>query len=417
MKLMKIFILIVLTSVAAQVNAYGDEENYWEIIKQKMVECENATREDAEVLSIEFQRYIASLSAGQLLIATRDCAAEVQQRITPERWTEGLWAMGFFLHYYPQKTNNVEDVSPLLNDLKDKSQPEFWRYCIMQSFGEWRKEFVRPKQCFDAANMMRDIFTDSSEPEKLREQAVSEFKELYFRAYENNINNDPNVKQLVESGRTYEQVKGDIEGGRVRLADETVEMKKQIETAIAQSIQYQLKFFAEPNMPVYLGGEVIATLAQLRGFDETGQIKQTMNNALKNYKNYNQKLWHQLARTNIVYFNNEEAESILENMIDEAKDVYSDSRRFLNRSHLVYLKKRIEKGEMKKASAPVRLVKLPEPEQQLVQAAPVEVNEVVVDVNELVRWLEQIWLEDESIREVLDANELQEFIETVKELK
>lgn len=318
------------------------DEDYWHSIYQLL-------ESKAPDAGTQFKKYMESLSTEQLLVAARQCSIEIQKS-NPEDWEEVsvMCFTYFFEEYYPAKTNNLEDISPLLSDLKDKSQLLVWRGAIMRLLSTDWGDKLNQRQSFDAADAMNTVLVDTSEPVFLRVKAARESTKLFRSAYKNIFCNDPNVKQLVMGGKSYDEIEIDVQAGRVKLANETIQMQSQIKAAIAQSIQSQLKIFAGPNLTVYLDRDLIATLTKLRGFDSSGLIKKAMSNALKNYENHDQQLWQQLARTNIVYFDNQEAESILEEMIGKAEDKRVESRYFSNRTDLLDLKKQVDKGKIKK---------------------------------------------------------------------
>jgi hypothetical protein len=401
MKLLKVFIIVSL--MLAVTHASEPNDNYWEIIKQKMKEYSSATTsEESEAIGLANEEYFNSLSAEQLLTAARDCAAEIQQKTDSERWTEALWAMGFFWQYYPEKAKYLEDISPLLSDLQNTLQTPFWRYSIIQFLGDF-KERLNPKQCLNAANVMNDVFINSLEPEILREKTVRQSTKLYLDAYRKNLIYDSNVvKKTIDD---YTLVVRNIESGEIHLSEETVELKQQIEDSIASVIESQLAFFAKPDIETKLRSNIIASLIELRGFDDSQQIKQVLEDALQNYNNYDEKIWQQLVRVNKVYFENENSEAVLSHMLDKVQD--KNEKR-----HLDWLGRKIDKSEIERASKPVMAVKLPP---QKVQQVPIQVEPV--DVNELLDWLDEIWLTDESLHEVIDPNQWQEFINSVKELQ
>ena len=377
------------------------EENHWQIIRGYLVagnelskkrasssnsdELKNCTKKGKEVAK-EYRKYLDSLTAEQLIVAARQCSVEVEQHNTnPEEWDMASMALAFFWQYYPLKTNNLEDISPLLDDLKDKSQSPFWRNAIMQLLGvEWHRELRdKPELRLDAAYAMNAILTDTSEPIFLRVKAARESGKFFRRAHKWNLSRDIEINRLIEKGRKYSDVIKDAEIGKVMVASETVEKNKQIEAAIAKSIKAQINIFSEPNLPAYLGLNLIGSLKELRGFDETGQIKEAMSNALQNYRNYDEYLWRYLVRTNVVYFDNKDVNPVLEKMIEDVKDVKTEGRNPQNRSDLLKLQKDIDNGKIEgKPYVPgSSLVNLPKPQLTPAVTKPAE----PVDVNELVK--------------------------------
>jgi len=343
MKISTIFLIILFMTIVVQ--AVESDDNNWEVIRQKWIACENATTpEEAEALLVEYQHYINSLSENQLLIAARHCATEIQQRISPEHWNQALWALGFFYQDYPSKTNSLENISPLLTDLRNSSLPPFWRYSIMQFLGvEWRGKIdIKTEQNLNAAIAMKEIVTDISEPKLLRIKAAEMSTNLLRDVHRSNFEDDPKFKKNVENGQQYRDVVNGIKEGQLIPAKETIERNIFIEAAIAESIEAQIQILTEPNLPANLGVDLLGNLTNLRDYDELGQIKYAVNNASRNYKNYDESLWRYLVRISMIYFENEEAESILSQMINDAKSKHEKEYT------LPELKKGLDKGEIKR---------------------------------------------------------------------
>lgn len=337
-------VLVAIFSIVFVAKAAEPDSNYWEVIKQKMAACESAvTPEQTMALASKYQEFIDSLNANQLLIAARDCAIEVQSKIAPDHWNEALW-VGFFCQTYPAKTNNLEDITPLIADLRNTALPPFWKYSIMQFLGvEWQGEFIlKPAQTFEAANTMKEFISDASEPKVLRIKAASMSTTLFKDAHSLNLKNDPTFRMLVEQGRELGDLIKDANEGRIMPAKETIELNKSIQTAITESIEAQIDLLSEPNLPPNPGVKLLGSMSDLRDYDAHGQIKQAMDDALHNYKQYDEYLWRYLVTTNIIYFENDAAESILQKMLNDAKNEHERERT------LPELKNSIDKGEIKK---------------------------------------------------------------------
>ncbi len=309
-------------------------DEYWKYIKQLL-------KENTPIAEADFKGYMEYLSADQLLIAARQCSKDIEQN-KPEHWEEASMALGFFYEYYPRKTNNLRSVKPLLDDLRNKQQNVCWRYCIMHLLDAWDEE-LGMLQSLHSANVMKAILKDASEPSILRVKAAIESGELYRKVHNNNLRQDPKVKRLIENGGKYNDVLRDAKSGKVKLAGRTIEANEKIEASFAELIQPQIEMFSEPNIPVDTRLNLIGSLVKLREYDSSGRIKQAMSEALRNYKDYEERLWFYLARINVVYFDNEEeARSILQQMIDEVK---SEHEREVN---LIRFKKKLDKGEVRR---------------------------------------------------------------------
>jgi len=234
-------IVLAISILAIQARA---EENYWQIVKRYLEE-DNANP-SAEGSS-GTKEFLASLSADELIIAARQCSAEMEQKVPPEEWDMAGMTLGFFYEYYPFKSNNLEDISPLLSDLKDKSQSSFWRHSIMQLLGtEWHRQLRdKPQSRLKAAYVMNDILLDTSEPTLLRVKAAIDSSYFLTNAHTWNLGQDIEIDWLVKKGAKLGDVIKDVKKGKVTPTNETIERNKKIETTIAKSIQAQIDILAE----------------------------------------------------------------------------------------------------------------------------------------------------------------------------
>jgi hypothetical protein len=214
----------------------------------------------------------------------------------------------------------------------------------MQFLGvEWRGKIdIKTEQNLNAAIAMKEIVTDISEPKLLRIKAAEMSTNLLRDVHRSNFEDDPKFKKNVENGQQYRDVVNGIKEGQLIPAKETIERNIFIEAAIAESIEAQIQILTEPNLPANLGVDLLGNLTNLRDYDELGQIKYAVNNASRNYKNYDESLWRYLVRISMIYFENEEAESILSQMINDAKSKHEKEYT------LPELKKGLDKGEIKR---------------------------------------------------------------------
>ena len=75
------------------------ETDYWQVIKEYLTNP-NPT----EKLSGEWVEYMESLTAEELLIAARQCSAEMESSVPSERWDMASIALGFFYEHYLVKS-------------------------------------------------------------------------------------------------------------------------------------------------------------------------------------------------------------------------------------------------------------------------------------------------------------------------
>ena len=291
------------------------ETDYWQVIKEYLTNP-NPT----ETLSGEWVEYMESLTAEELLIAARQCSAEMESSVPSERWDMASIALGFFYEHYPRKTNNVEGISPLLNDLKDKSQPIFWRRYIMNKLGgSWPGE-LDAEQSLNASKIVYKIYSDDLESLLLKPKAIRNSTELLVRAYYINLQKDPNFKQFTTKHQkmgTRELVNA-VRAGNVKLLQQTIEANEKVLAEINKAITKQLSLLSRKQVDASIKTSIIVAFARYHECHlDPPQVSQALANAINDYKNYDKELWYLLARTNVIVFGNQNAGIKLQEMIDE----------------------------------------------------------------------------------------------------
>jgi len=320
------------------------DENYWEVMKEAMeADYSKATPREAKAAARKWDKYIKSLTAEELLIAGRQCSVVVQQHARQEQWAQAVIGLWMPLQYYPAKTNNLQDVTPLVAELQDKSSPPFWRYGLMALMWEmWSQNGpLTTEQLLKAADAMRQIVPDKSEPLMVRIQAAKKSERILRRCHAANLKNDPELKKCIAQGRKYEDAVRDAVEGRIVPAGETVKRNTIIQAALVELIDAHLGLLNEPNLPVIEGTNLIGSACRLANYDAQGKIYAAMKDALRNYKNYNEHLWWHLVYANATWFENPEAESLLVEMIDTVTD--EDLKRMLP-----FWKRSLEDGGFKR---------------------------------------------------------------------
>jgi hypothetical protein len=313
MKCYRIILVVLSILILSNLSAMG--ESAWPTIKQFMMTDTGAENK-------EYDDYLQSLNADELLAAAKDCAVDMESTIDHTKWDTAVLNLGFFFKYYPLQTKNLKEIDILIKDLCDKSQGKCWRHCLMQLLGtEWISK-LDSQQSFDIAITLDTIFCDPSESSVLRLKAVWESADLMVHAYHKNFYDDPNSKKLLNEGNKAKEVLALAKAGKLKLHEDTVKMRQRIENRTQKTIDSQIILFADPNLPTDLRSKIISAWVKLNraNLKGTEKIKKVLDKAVKNYKKYDEAIWHQLVRTNIVYFENENAKPIVQEMIDQSKD-------------------------------------------------------------------------------------------------
>lgn len=330
MRSLKMSVIALALIVVSQV-AKADE-NYWEVIRSGFgLDYSKTTPEEREALRVKLMNYINALTADQLLIAGRQCSVVVQQHARQEQWAEAVIGLWVPLQYYPAKTDNLQDVTPLVAELQDKSAPPFWRYGLMAILWDsWSERGpLTIEQLVTLAIAMKQIAPDKSEPLLVRIQAAKTSEQILRHCHAANLKNDPELRKCIAQGRKYEDAVRDAVEGRIVPAGETVKRNTIIQAALVELIDAHLGLLNEPNLPAIEGTNLIGSACRLANYDAQGKIHAAMKDALRNYKNYDEHFWWYLVYANATWFENPEAESLLVEMIDTVTD--EDLKRMLPR--------------------------------------------------------------------------------------
>jgi len=313
------------------------ETDYWQVIKKFLLESTGGENK-------QFREYMESLTAEELLIAAKQCSMEMESSVSPEDWDVATGNLGFFYQYYPLKTDDLEDISPLLNNLKDKSQSIYWRRYIMHILGGSWSGKPSGEQSLAAAKIMYEIYSNDSESSLLKPKAIRSSTRLLRYAYSVNLRNDPNVKQFTKQQRmrTRELVNA-IRANNIKLSQQTIKANEKVLSEINKSIAAQLNLFSNQQVDNSLKTEIIVVWARYHEYDlDSPEVSQTLANAVNNYKQYNEKVWHILLKTNIEVFDNQNATTKLQDIINNVQDETV-------KKHLIRLNKKLNKDNSTKS--------------------------------------------------------------------
>ncbi|MDD5327668.1 MAG: hypothetical protein PHY02_07635 [Phycisphaerae bacterium] len=332
MKTSKLVLAVLIFVFVCSVEA-SSQRNYWQEIKK--------LNEQAD--SNAYRDYFAKLSADELIIAARQCSEELQEVTQPEDWEMvGSMALSFFYEYYPQKTNGLEDISPLIAEFKNKSQSPFWRRALMHMLsGSWQEK-LSIKQSLTVAKVTCDIFSDHSEQTILRSKAIGSSTLLLRYAYQKNIMNDTEARKVIDNNDyDFQKLKDAVQSGQIKMTAESKKINGNILLEVRKSINSELELFSDSQVDIKLQQAIIVSFDRYHQYGlDTSEVKTALVNALDNYKRYDEKLWNLLIKTNVESFGNRNASGKLQDMIDEAKDK-------TNKEHLTYFQRELEKEAKK----------------------------------------------------------------------
>ena len=297
------------------------EANHWEVIKDLTKVYNDArTLEASQAASAVLHEYLDGLTASQLIAAARDYAQEVQETEPYDLWIGAGMGLRFFWGHYPKASNGLRSVGPLLADMTDKNQPVFWRWMLCQLIGEWGVK-LHPQQRLQAAMAMRGLFSDGSEPVKLRVHSVAQSSLLLAYAYENNLRNDPNVRSFVEEHGPDADYVTAVQQGHVRPSGATMKLDKETRAEITAHIAKQRELFAQADLPTDLRAETIRAWCVYRRRNlGPPELRTILSDAAIRFREFDEKLWLFLIRANLGPYQNHDLRGLLDQMIDTATD-------------------------------------------------------------------------------------------------
>jgi hypothetical protein len=323
--------LIYLVIFAITLNVAQAGTEYWSTIKQLII-----THDEAK-LSV----YLKTLTPEELILAARECSREIQQQMANiEDWDMIAGAhLSFFNEYYPTKTNNLQDISVLLNDLQDDSQSELWRRYIMHKLGGSWLSYLSVDQCLNASNIMEDIIVNDPNSETLTPKAIRKSTNLLMRACKTNLLEDSCVKEYMNSTRLdSKRTVIAAQKGQIVLSDKTDKMNKKILTKAHDLIDEQVVLLSNRTTPTTSKAEIIVAWRKFHEYYlDTITVKQELAKAVDDYMQHDEKIWHLLFKTNIEDFNNPNAMIKLQGSINNAQD---DTVK----RHLMRLNKKLNKN-------------------------------------------------------------------------
>jgi len=292
------------------------QEDCWEIVKEAL-ERGGGTPEAVKAA----RECLGSLTAEQLIEAARQCSRECERRFDPERWDEAGATLGFVYVYYPLRTDSLADLSPILKELSSKDRSAFWRRWLVYALTSAWQEALAGERSLEVADALRDVLTDEADSVHVREKIPLSAAHLLFYSYRSAISSDPAVKALLEQGTNIWELTRRAASGNLKLTEEYAEAGGKVVDRVREHFETNVKLFAEPTTPPALQGPLMAGMMFYwkQGFTVAEQAPDVMGEAFRNYSEYDEDLWRQLARY-ALELGIEDASAIVEEMMTKTED-------------------------------------------------------------------------------------------------
>ncbi|OQY03965.1 MAG: hypothetical protein B6I25_07570 [Planctomycetales bacterium 4572_13] len=311
------------------------------------------------------------------------------------------------------------DISDAIRLIKSPDTSDCFKTGLLDWVGEKGIETISYNQAIDLSKYCIKLLKDEQRQDILRDFACNTTKRLLGHTGKMDLLSEDIIKSKMESGIELSTLRSDVADGKIVLSEkhrlneaERLNIYDEYAQALVGTIQ-------EPNTHQYFEQHVINGLEDClkKPIESNLQVYNSLENAVRNYQNHDQGNWRYLAKIGMNTIKLPDANDIAADMITNTQTKFEaeedEQKKFDLRSSLDSLKQtkkryeeEIKANGFKSWVAPTPLPQPPEVK------TPVQVEPV--DVNEMVDFLEQLWLEDEGIRETMDPNQWQEFIEAVK---
>ncbi|NQU23712.1 MAG: hypothetical protein HQ567_20715 [Candidatus Nealsonbacteria bacterium] len=280
------------------------EEGHWAKIRAFLEEYEEAkTPEARKAVAEAAEKYLKSLTAEQLIVAGRQCAREVENDPKDPRH-EGAIAMGFFYVRYPPAADDLRDISPILQEIRDKTQPALWRRQLigfLLTSSKWSAKLNNDQrqQVFDC---VETILNDKADSIYVRSKIPTRLSRTLLKMYK-------------DYGDASQDDAQDNQTEREKTLKEFTER-------VGKYLENNLKLFSDPTTPLTLRQRLLigAVFCYQQSIPGSGGTKEIVLQAFANYRDYPEGLWQQLARYAMEDFHVTNADDVLDQMIRETSD-------------------------------------------------------------------------------------------------
>ncbi|MEI6972555.1 MAG: hypothetical protein WCL44_13685 [bacterium] len=252
-------LLAVLCGTLSGLSSLRADDSCWQTIKTHL-----ATADTDEQMRVADQ-YIASLTPNQLIMAGRECSREIESKVDPKEWDVAAVSLGFFYQYYPRKADNLRDVNPIIDEIRNKVCPPSWRrFLVRLLLSSWKERLLTPEQRLRIAESLAPILYDNGDSIHVREEIPL------------------GVANAIAAAVKAQRGNGNVEG--------------QSNTVGAVSEAYvtnALGLFRRSDTPLSIRQALLTSLVVIHRHDlpVSDRVKDSVRQALHNHKDYPKGLW------------------------------------------------------------------------------------------------------------------------------
>jgi len=276
------------------VAAYCAEQEQWQRLSDLMgAITRNPAGAERQAAVREYEQYLENLTVDQLVLAGRQMGRHVEQNLDRARWFEAGWALHWLYESYPRKSGNLHVLQPLLTELGDNGQPEFWRWALIQLLTvEWDlPEDVR----MDVLQTLSRLGADLKAPDGLRQQALV---------------GAPALLRTIKPVAPGEQ------------DEERLAFQRQVEETASAFVRTASGVLGDEKAPADVRRAALTALAKCHRLDLPlkAQIEAVLADAVARYKSFPEAAWPDLAAVAAKTLQAPDAPKTVERMLAAASD-------------------------------------------------------------------------------------------------
>jgi len=317
-----ILIILTILSFTCQVKA---EENYWQILKQIMMEKTPET-------GAKYKEYMDSLSINELIITARQCSEELDKVCPDSIFCErNVGTLMFFYYTYLQK-DGLKNITPLFQEIENRSLTNFWRASLVEFLGDndWR-ELMRAEQLYSIVDRTLVIISDKDEHARLRYEASKTAEDALEQLAKNNLLADPVIQKKLESGGQLKDLIKEVVNGKITLSDNYKQSQAKTMEYYDRYAQTLLPVLNEPELKPILQRGVLEGLTNSLGqkidsaslgqqIDSVVQVQDVLEGAVRNYHRFDEDRWSYLIQIGYEDLHLPDSNDIAQNMLSDMQN-------------------------------------------------------------------------------------------------
>lgn len=300
-------------------------ENYWQPIKEYLLQADGKDANQQKAISQNYQRYIQSLTNDQLFIAAKQCSAEANV-ICPEtifcEEASSMW-LAFFLKEYPNRTG-LRDITPIINDIRDANQSNFWRASLIEFLGSDRRwKLLTNEQLYEIVSNLDPIIRSASEHYRLRVEASRTTRNILSEIEKRNLLAEPIINESLQNEQNLMDLKRKAEKSEISLSDNYKNAQAKTLAYYEQFSKSLIFILQKADLEFHLRSEGWGNLAGIclnKSIASRSQAEEILTSSVRSYKQYDERLWRNLLYISFDNLKLPDSNDIAQNMLNELQN-------------------------------------------------------------------------------------------------